>query len=146
MKQFFDTSVLVAAAIGTHADHDASLAAILRSGPRATAAHCLAEMYNTLTRLSGPYRLSASEALLSVESAQRQWEIVTLSARDHGQALRRAASLGIVGPVIYDFLIACAAERAAADRLYTWNVRHFAAFGPSLRLKISAPPASVQAQ
>src|SRR6185312_7371441 len=53
MKEFFDTSVLVAACLGDHPHHEASAKAFVKAAKKRSscAAHSLAELYSTLTSL-----------------------------------------------------------------------------------------------
>jgi hypothetical protein len=40
---------------------------------------------------------------------------------------------------VYDLLLLAAARKAGAGRILTLNVRHFTAFAPDLKDRISAP-------
>jgi len=51
--------------------------------------------------------------------------IVELTRSDYLRVLEQAAELNIVGGMIYDALIARAAEKLKVDKLLTFNVRHF---------------------
>ena len=66
VQALFDTSVLVPTFLGDHEHHEASLDAFLRFGKRQAccAAHSLAEVYATLTRMPGKYRVSCEQAML----------------------------------------------------------------------------------
>ena len=68
-----DTSVLVAAFLTQHKRHERSLSAFLAADKKhgICAAHTLAELYATLTRLPGPHRLSGDQALLFTEHFRR---------------------------------------------------------------------------
>ena len=70
VKAFLDTSVLVPVFYGEHPHHSASRALLDRydSAEVFCGAHGLFEVYATLTRMPGPLRASAEEALLFVES------------------------------------------------------------------------------
>ena len=70
MKWFFDTSVLIPAFIEDHEHHEASLSAFHEADRRSSccAAHSLAEVYSTLTRLPGRHRLSGEQVLLFLEN------------------------------------------------------------------------------
>ena len=65
MKGFFDTSALVPVFYGDHVHHKPSLARFIQFD-RTTgccAAHSLAEVYSTLTRMPGKHRISAEQAM-----------------------------------------------------------------------------------
>ena len=65
MKALCDTSVLVPTFLGDHEHHEASLGAFLRFGKRQAccAAHSVAEVHATFTRMSGKYRVSCEQAM-----------------------------------------------------------------------------------
>lgn len=67
------------------------------------------------------------------------FEIVTLSAKEYQETIRDCSQQGWAGGRIYDALHICAAQKAACDRLYTFNVRHFQQLAPQLANRISAP-------
>jgi predicted nucleic acid-binding protein len=46
---------------------------------------------------------------------------------------------GMSGAVIYDALILACARKVRAERIYTWNLRHFRAVAPDLAAKIVTP-------
>ena len=58
-------------------------------------------------------------------------EMVTLAPADYSLTLQRVAELGLPGGVVYDALLARAAEKSAADRLLTFNVKDFRRVWPS---------------
>lgn len=141
MKSFFDTSVLVAAFLEDHEHHERSFN-LFASAERKTAccaAHSLAELYATLTRLPGRFRLSADQALLFLESAVERLEVVPLDAREYQLAIRDAAVAGIVGGTIYDALLARCALKAHATKIYTWNVAHFQRLGTEIAARVRTP-------
>lgn len=141
MKAFFDTSVLVAAALGDHERHEASLDAFLRFGKRQAccAAHSLVEVYATLTRMPGKYRVSGDQAVLFLEDVRQRLTIVALDTEEYYAAIQDASVLGVLGGTIYDGVLACCALKARADAIYTWNVKHFQQFGPEVYKRIKMP-------
>lgn len=141
MKSFFDTSVLVATSVEVHEHHDRSFA-LFTSADRKTAccaAHSLAELYATLTRLPGRARMSADQALLVLDSVEERLEIVSLDAREYRLAIQDAATAGIVGGTIYDALIGWSALKAGATRIYTWDVADFRRLGAEIAKKVRTP-------
>ena len=141
MKAFFDTSVLVPTFLVDHEHHDASLDAFLRFGKRQAccAAHSLAEVYATLTRMPGKYRASCEQVMLFLEEIRTRLTVIALDEEESYAAIERASSLGVVGATIYDALLACCALKAQADTIYTWNVRHFQQFGPKVVRRTRTP-------
>jgi predicted nucleic acid-binding protein len=141
MNWFFDTSVLIPTFLEDHEHHEASLDAFLKSDRRSSccAAHSLAEVYATLTRLPGRHRLSGEQVLLFLENIRERLTLVTLDPEEYSAAVQAAAANGIVGGVIYDALLAQCALKAHAETIYTWNVRHFQRMGPEIARRVKTP-------
>ena len=141
MTSFFDSSVLVPVFLDEHVHHQPSLALFLSASKKtvACAAHSLAEIYATLTRIPGPQRASADQALRILESIRDRFEIVTLDAEGYASAIAQAAAQGITGGTIYDALIAQCALKAQATTIYTWNVEHFRRCGPEIAKRVRTP-------
>jgi predicted nucleic acid-binding protein len=144
VKFFFDTSVLVAAAVAHHPHHSAGLAAYrqVMSGRHsgAVSAHGLAETFSTLTRLPLSPAIHPSEAYLFInETVLPHCEIVSLDAKDYLAMLESAARSALRGGVLYDALQLRCAEKASCDRIYTFNHAHFVRLAPTLHDKIRQP-------
>jgi predicted nucleic acid-binding protein len=142
LSYFCDTSVLVPALLTEHVHHAPSFSLFTSATPKrvSCAAHSLAEVYATLTRYPGAERLSAEQAGLLVEEIERRFELVSLDSREYRSAIHDMAATGVVGAAIYDGLIAACAMKARADRLYTWNARHFELLGKEVQRLIARPP------
>lgn len=141
MKAFFDTSVLVAVFYGDHVHHQASLERFI-AYDRSTgccAAHGLVEIYATLTRMPGRHRVSADQAMLFVGSVLERLSVIALEGGEVADALKNAATRGVVGGGIYDAMLARCAEKANAETIYTWNVRHYALCGPGIFARLRTP-------
>ena len=82
MRLLFDTSMLVASLVETHPQHSVALQALKQMDPpdvRIVAAHSLAEIYATLTRLPPPLRMSSHQAFGLIEkNILSTFEIVSL--------------------------------------------------------------------
>jgi len=141
VKAFFDTSVLVPVFYGDHEHHDLSMAALRKfaKSQACCGAHSLAEVYSSLTRMPGKYRVGAEQAILFVENLYQRLTIVALTAEEYWRALQDHAALGIAGATIYDALLAHCALKAKAETLYTWNVKHYAQFGPDVSRRLRTP-------
>jgi predicted nucleic acid-binding protein len=141
MKYFFDTSVLVPVFVDDHVHHEASLAVFSRSDKKHAicAAHSLAEVYATLTRLPGKDRASTSEAMLFLESMEARLTFISLDSAEYWSAIMRSAQSGIEGGTIYDALLAHCALKAGAEIIYTWNVDHFRRVGPEVARRVRTP-------
>lgn len=125
-----DSSVLVPVFLVDHEHHESSLDLFLRFKKRevSCAAHSMAEVYATLTRLPGKHRLSAAQAMLCVGEIRERLSLIALTEDEYFAALERTASLGIAGGTTYDALIVACALKAKAETIYTWNLRHFEQF------------------
>lgn len=141
MRLFLDTSVLVAAFLGDHPGHTASVEIFQQCKPDHAfcAGHSLAETYSTLTRIPEPYRATADEANRFLDTICESLSLVSLEPAEYRETLRQAAAAGIVGGSVYDFLIASCARKAAATKLYTWNLRHYERFGAGLAEIVLSP-------
>jgi len=138
---FFDTSVLVAAVSVQHVHHTSSLKVYLAAHKKqaACAAHSLAEVYSTLTRMPGRQRMECDQALLLLDDIQRRIAAVALNAEEYYSAIAAAAAEGIGGGTIYDALIARCALKVRATTIYTWNVDHFRRCGPEVAKRVRTP-------
>lgn len=132
---------MVASFLDGHEHHERSFA-ILADADRKNAccaAHSLAELYATLTRLPGKLRLTADQALLSLDSVAERLELISLNVPEYQHAIREAASGGIVGGTIYDALLGRCAVKAHAAKIYTWNVSHFRMLGAEIAARVRTP-------
>jgi len=141
MKAFFDTSVLVPVFYADHVHHQPSFDLFVQFRPHTgcCAAHTLAEVYSTLTRMPGKHRISADQAMLFLGSLRERLSIISLTGDQYADALAASAALGIVGGNIYDAMLAQCALTANAETIYTWNLRHYALCGPEVIRRIQAP-------
>lgn len=135
MRALLDTSVLVAALVRSHPESDRcrSWLAKVRNGETdlVMAAHSLAELHVVLTTLPVKPRISPRTALrLSEENGLRPTptglaDVVALTAEDYVAVIEAAAERSLAGGILYDALIAKAAEKAGVDALVTLNAKHF---------------------
>jgi predicted nucleic acid-binding protein len=144
VKVLFDTSTLVAAMVAGHPAHAAALPRLLRVKDRVdagfVAAHSLAELYATLSRLPVNPRISPTLALQLIQhNVIDICQIIALSADDYVHLLNHLASLEIVGGVIYDALLLHAAWLSSAEQVVTLNPRDFRRAYPQLADKIVSP-------
>lgn len=101
------------------------------------AAHSLAELHCVLTTLPIKPRISPRTALQLAEEnhlrprPEGKAQVVALSVADYLTVLEAAGRLSFAGGIIYDALLARAAEIAEVDRLVTLNSDHFRRVWPS---------------
>jgi hypothetical protein len=96
-------------------------------------------MYSVLTRLPGKHRLSGEQVLLFLENIEDRLTTIALDSTEYSSMLREAAIHGIVGGMIYDFLLGRCALKAEAKTIYTWNVEHFRRLGPEIAPRVQTP-------
>jgi predicted nucleic acid-binding protein len=139
----FDSSLVVPALVVEHPEHERALPWIDRVAEdeieAVLAAHTLAEVYATLTVLPGSPRISPRMASEMMRQSLAKVQIVPLTAADYRRTVERMANMGLPGGLIYDALIACAAEKIHADGLVTFNVGHFRRVWPEGRDRIITP-------
>jgi predicted nucleic acid-binding protein len=141
VKSFFDTSVLVAAAVATHQHHHRSVAAFAGSDRETgcCSAHTLAELYATLTRLPGKQRIVSDQVLLFLDEVEGRLELIYLNTREYRLAINQAARRGVLGGTVYDALLGQCALKAGATKILTWDVSHFQQLGPEIADKVQTP-------
>jgi len=141
VKVFFDTSVLVAAVLVSHERHQRSLAVFAGADRKnaCCAAHTLAELYSTLTRMPGKQRVPSEQALLFLDEVEARLELVFLNAREYRAAINQAAHNGIFGGAIYDALLGHCALKAGATKILTWDIGDFQRLGPEIAAKVRTP-------
>lgn len=142
MSIFLDTSVLVAAFWGDHPQHDLSVAIVKTASPGSAfcAAHTVAEVYSTMTRLPVKPPIPPEQALLFVQQIRQLFTVVPLTDEEYFSTVERLAQNGLAKNYIYDALIVRAAEKSGADIVYTWNISDFLKVSPpSILSKIRVP-------
>ncbi|MGA7292412.1 MAG: PIN domain-containing protein [Terriglobales bacterium] len=141
MKGFFDTSVLVPLFYRDHVHHGPSQELFIQFN-RSTgccAAHSLAEIYATLTRMPGKRRISGEQAMLFIGNVRDRLSIVALDGEEYAEALQASAARGIVGGAIYDAVLAHCALKSKAQTIYTWYTRHYALCGREIAGRLRTP-------
>ena len=141
MKSFLDTSVLVAAFYAAHEHHEPSFELFVHQERKSacTAAHCLVEVYSTLTGMPGKDRAGGDEALLFLGNVRERLTIVALDSEECFKAVESAAVEGVTGGGIYDAIIGHCALKARAQDIYTWNIRHFKRLGTDVSSRVKTP-------
>jgi predicted nucleic acid-binding protein len=144
MKAHLATAVVVAASVADHPHHSQSLGILQMVRKKAMIGHIsghgLSETYAVLTRTPFTPPIYPAEAwkLLSM-NVLPYFQIVTLTALMYRETIQECADSGWIGGRIYDALHLCCAKKAACDRIYTLNVRHFQQSAPDLADRIGAP-------
>ena len=142
MRTFFDTSVLIASMIEDERGHEAALKALNRYGTAQgyAALHSVAECFATLTGGRLGIQISAANAAEMIHAnVVEPLDLIALSKTEYVQVMTSARELGMRGGAIYDGLLLACARKIDAERILTFNTRHFATFAPDLRNLIHAP-------
>lgn len=143
MTVFIDTSVLVAAILQSHPNHQRAFHWVdqIANGDHrgVISEHSLAETYSVLTRINIPFRLSPGIAWEAIERNSAAFEILTLTEAEVKSELERLATMEIGGGAVYDRLIAAVARKVDFDLLLTFNVKHFLDVAPDLADLIKEP-------
>jgi predicted nucleic acid-binding protein len=103
-------------------------------------AHSILETYAILTRLPRVPRISSIQAsTLIADNIVKYFSVVALTGKEYSELSSRLGQNNIVGGKVYDLLHLACAEKCAADRIYTFNVRDFAQLAGQLTSRITAP-------
>ena len=141
MKEFFDTSVLVAAFRREHVHHVPSLKRFATAEKRHSACslHSLAEVFSVMTTLPVKPMIPPEQALLFVEEVRNRLTLVSLSAEEYFAAIQNVASWAFTGGRVYDSLLLACAAKCKAQAFYTWNLKHYQSLAPDLASRIQTP-------
>jgi predicted nucleic acid-binding protein len=141
MREFFDTSVLVAAFWSGHRDHSASIELLGAAGKKQSACsvHTLAEVYATMTALPVRPVLPPEQVMLFVQEARDRLTLVSLDESEYFETIQQAATAGFTSGRIYDALLLRCAAKVKAQTIYTWNLKHFQAIAPERAARIRTP-------
>ena len=142
MKEFFDTSVLIAAFWRGHPDHAASLKLVAAADKKKSpscALHTLAEVYAGMTALPVKQLISTDQAMLFVQDVRQRCTIVTLDEDEYYDTIAQASERGFSSGRIYDALLLRCAAKAKAEVVFTWNLKHFRVIDPSVADRIRTP-------
>jgi predicted nucleic acid-binding protein len=145
MRWYFDTSVLVAAAVARHV-HNSRALGLLETMHKSKhtgylSTHSLTEVYSVLTRTPFRPAVRPTEALNAIEDQiLNSMTLVSLDETEYVDIVRRAAREGWIGGRIHDAIHLQCAAKMKCDRVYTFNVRDFRAVAPErLAERITAP-------
>jgi predicted nucleic acid-binding protein len=138
---FLDTSVLIAATDAADPRHASSRVLLAAATPAtaACAAHTLAEVYAVLSRIPGGKRVRPEHAGLLIEQISAMLTVVPLGTEDYVATLRQTARMRLSGGIVFDALLLACARKVDAERIYTWNEKHFRMVAPDLADRIVTP-------
>src|SRR5260370_7429589 len=114
MKEFFDTSVLIAAFRGGHIHHVPSLKRFAAAEKRLSACgiHSLAEVYAVITALPVKPMIPPEQAVLFVEEVRNRLTLVSLSAEEYFTTIHHTATPGFPVAHIYASLLSASTTKS----------------------------------
>ena len=143
MTSLLDTSVLVPALVEVHPNHERAYPWLERAAAGeinvAVSNHSLAETYATMTKLPVRPKIPPGLASRLLRDGTVALTLVPLTAEDYHRTIGRIAELGLAGGMVYDALIACAAQKLDVEALVTFNVSDFRRVWPEGHDRIVAP-------
>ena len=128
-----DSNVVIAALLSWHQHHEQALRALQEAlnNSAVVPVHVILESFSVLTRLPSPHRLSAQDAgRLLVNTFRGHAKMIGFGPSDLWQLVDLLVERDVSGGTTYDGVILQCARRAGADRLYTFNIRHFSRLDP----------------
>jgi len=141
MKDFFDTSVLVAAFWAGHPNHSASVSLVSTASKKrsACAVHTLGEVYAVMTALPVRPVIPPEQVLLFVQEIRDRLTLVSLDENEYVETIQQTAAAGFTGGRIYDALLLRCAAKVQAQTIYTWNLKHFQTVVPGHAGRMRTP-------
>jgi predicted nucleic acid-binding protein len=141
LREFFDTSVLIAAFWHGHPHHEASIKLFGAATKKRAACgvHTLAEVYAAMTVLPVKPMIPPEQAVLFVEEIPKRLTVVSLNDDEYFETIQKTAELGFASGRIYDALLLRCAAKVKAQTIYTWNLKHFRAVAPELAGRMRTP-------
>lgn len=130
MKVMLDTSTLVAGMLTDHVHYPAAHLWLARATAGAfdylVSSHSVAEVYSVLTRIPRRPRISSSDAWRMVrDNITAHAHLVSIGGSEYASLVEELAQRNLGGGLVYDAIIAKAAEISQVDRLVTLNDAHF---------------------
>jgi predicted nucleic acid-binding protein len=89
--------------------------------------------------MPGKHRISAEQAMLFINNIRECLTLVGLTPDEYAPTLESNAKRGIIGGAIYDALLAECAIKARAEKIFTWNTRHYEQFRPDIARLVQRP-------
>jgi predicted nucleic acid-binding protein len=141
LREFFDTSVLIAAFWGGHVHHAASIRCLAAANKKHSACgvHSLAEVYAVMTSLPVAPLLPPEQVMLFVNDARSRLTPVALDEKEYFQTIKNCADRGLTSGRVYDALLLGCAAKCSAQTILTWNLKHFQLIAPELAGRIRTP-------
>ncbi len=133
MKNYlFDTSVLIAAILEKHPNHEKAFCWLKAASHGkigfCISSHTLAELFAVLTGMPASPKITPSQAKLLIEKNTEKARVVDINEKDYRAVIALLSELNMPGGIIYDALTAYAAKKAKAEYVLTFNESDFRRF------------------
>ena len=130
MRILFDTSVIIAAMVELHPVHSRAVPWLERAKAKEfeflISVHTLAELFSVLSTLPIKPRISPGIAWRLIhDNIESTAKVISLTPLEYSKTIKSVSEKGFSGGIIYDALIAKAAQKSKADRLLTFNIKDF---------------------
>ena len=79
------------------------------------------------------------QAILFISEMRERCTVISLDESEYSSTLEGAARQGLRGGRVYDALLLRCALKSKAEKIYTWNLKHFRSFNPDLAPRIFTP-------
>lgn len=138
MKIVADSNLIIASLVNEHGFHARATSALLeplQAGDVLLPQHVLVESYSVLTRSPAPLRLEPDIAYQILYKTYGSCRVISMSVRNTWKFLRER-NARTAGGRVYDAAIAIAAIEAGAQRLLTFNPRHFETFADRIEIVV----------
>ena len=126
MKNFFDSSVLIAAFVESHPKHKSALSFLVKAKNREfklfVSAHTILEVYSVLT--SAPFRPKITSVIakkLIENNINAIAKIIYLSYEDYFKIIEKMCASDFKGGIVYDAIIVECALNSKVDEILTLN-------------------------
>jgi len=141
LREFFDTSVLVAAFRRGHVQHEPSIRLLANAEKKhsACALNTFAEVYATMTALPVKPLIPPQQVFLFIEEIRQRLTPISLEPAEYYDTIQKAADHGLISGRIYDALLLSCAAKSKAQFIYTWNLKLFHSIAPNLAPLIRTP-------
>jgi predicted nucleic acid-binding protein len=141
LREFFDSSVLIAAFWGGHANHGASIQCLSGADKKHSSCgiHSLGEVYAVMSSLPVAPGIPAEQVMLFVEEVRSRLILVSLDEKEYLQTIQKCADRGFTSGRIYDALLLSCAAKSGAQTIFTWDLKHFQSTAPELADRIRTP-------
>lgn len=77
--------------------------------------------------------------MLFLGSIRERLNVIALTEDEYFQAIEAYAAAGVIGGGIYDAMLGQCALKSRAEKIYTWNVKHFVRLGPEIASRVATP-------